>query len=140
MSEFPCSVYQCPGNNIVKGGTFRYVNVDNQADLDGLLGSGWFMTVREAMDAYNGVDEQPEPELEPEVEIIEEVVEPEPKPEPEPEAIDAEVEYPIQPTREELEMKANELGIKYDGRTTDKKLQQRIEDYLDRMEAEAREG
>ena len=37
-------------------------------------------------------------------------------------------------------MKANELGIKYDGRTTDKKLQQRIEDYLDRMEAEAREG
>ena len=34
------------------------------------------------------------------------------------------------PTREELEAKAIELGIKFDGRTKDKKLGQLIEDKL----------
>jgi hypothetical protein len=37
-------------------------------------------------------------------------------------------------------MKATELGLQFDGRTSDNKLRQRIEDHLDRMEAEAREG
>jgi hypothetical protein len=62
-----------------------------------------------------------------------EAVEPEPEPEPEP-------DYNIEPTREELEMKATELGLQFDGRTSDNKLRQRIEDHLDRMEAEARNG
>jgi len=34
------------------------------------------------------------------------------------------------PTREELEAKATELGIKFDGRTKDKKLGQLIQDKL----------
>ena len=34
------------------------------------------------------------------------------------------------PTREELELKANELGIRFDGRTKDKKLGQLIQDRL----------
>jgi hypothetical protein len=34
------------------------------------------------------------------------------------------------PTREELEAKANELGIKFDGRTKDKKLGQLIQEKL----------
>ena len=34
------------------------------------------------------------------------------------------------PTREELEAKATELGIKFDGRTKDKKLGQLIQDRL----------
>ena len=34
------------------------------------------------------------------------------------------------PTREELEQKANELGIKFDGRTTDRKLLEKIEEVL----------
>ena len=34
------------------------------------------------------------------------------------------------PTREELEAKANELGIRFDGRTKDKKLGQLIQDRL----------
>jgi hypothetical protein len=34
------------------------------------------------------------------------------------------------PTREELEAKATELGIKFDGRTKDKKLGQLIEETL----------
>jgi len=51
-----------------------------------------------------------------------------------------EPDYNIEPTREELEMKATELGLQFDGRTSDNKLRQRIEDHLDRMEAEARNG
>lgn len=34
------------------------------------------------------------------------------------------------PTREELEIKAKDLGIKFDGRTTDKKLASLIEEAL----------
>lgn len=34
------------------------------------------------------------------------------------------------PTREELAQKATELGIEFDGRTSDKKLAQRIEEAL----------
>lgn len=47
-----------------------------------------------------------------------------------PEAIDgehAEAENDSAPTREELETKATELGIKFDGRTTDKSLAEKIE-------------
>ena len=34
------------------------------------------------------------------------------------------------PSREELEQKANELGIKFDGRTTDRKLLEKIEEVM----------
>jgi hypothetical protein len=49
-----------------------------------------------------------------------------PAPEPEPESIDEDA----LPTREELEAKATELGIRFDGRTKDKKLGQLIQDRL----------
>ena len=44
----------------------------------------------------------------------------------EPESVDDETA----PTREELESKATELGIRFDGRTKDKKLGQLIQDRL----------
>ena len=44
----------------------------------------------------------------------------------EPESVDDETA----PTREELEAKATELGIRFDGRTKDKKLGQLIQDRL----------
>jgi hypothetical protein len=44
----------------------------------------------------------------------------------EPESVD----YETAPTREELEAKATELGIRFDGRTKDKKLGQLIQDRL----------
>lgn len=44
----------------------------------------------------------------------------------EPESVDDEAA----PTREELEAKATELGIRFDGRTKDKKLGQLIQDRL----------
>lgn len=48
------------------------------------------------------------------------------EPESEPETVDDEAA----PTREELEAKATELGIRFDGRTKDKKLGQLIQDRL----------
>jgi hypothetical protein len=47
-----------------------------------------------------------------------------------PEAVEgktAEIADPSMPIRQELESKANELGIKFDGRTTDKSLADKIE-------------
>jgi len=43
---------------------------------------------------------------------------------------DLEAEDLSAPTREELEQKATELGIKFDGRTNDKKLADKIEEAL----------
>ena len=46
------------------------------------------------------------------------------------EVVDTSLEDDAPPTREELEAKAKELGIRFDGRTGDKKLGQLIQDRL----------
>jgi hypothetical protein len=46
------------------------------------------------------------------------------------EVVDTAPEDDAAPTREELEAKATELGIRFDGRTKDKKLGQLIQDRL----------
>ena len=46
------------------------------------------------------------------------------------EVVEAAPEDDAAPTREELEAKATELGIRFDGRTKDKKLGQLIQDRL----------
>jgi hypothetical protein len=46
------------------------------------------------------------------------------------EIVDTTQEDDTAPTREELEAKATELGIRFDGRTKDKKLGQLIQDRL----------
>jgi hypothetical protein len=46
------------------------------------------------------------------------------------EAVETAPEDDAAPTREELEAKATELGIRFDGRTKDKKLGQLIQDRL----------
>lgn len=54
-----------------------------------------------------------------------------------PEAIAGEHEAPVDnsaPAREELEAKATELGIKFDGRTSDKSLAEKIEFVLSEQE------
>jgi len=146
MTEFPRMVYISPGMSTTRGGTFDYTVANDEEGLAHLLASGWFETIAEALAGERKepeVEDVPEPEAEPEPEPVVEAVEEEPAPveavEPEPEP-EPEPDYNIEPTREELEMKATELGLQFDGRTSDNKLRQRIEDHLDRMEAEAREG
>ena len=52
------------------------------------------------------------------------------------EAVDTVPDDDAAPTREELEAKATELGIRFDGRTRDKKLGQLIQDRLSEQTGE----
>jgi hypothetical protein len=52
------------------------------------------------------------------------------------EAVDTAPDDDAAPTREELEAKATELGIRFDGRTRDKKLGQLIQDRLSEQTGE----
>ena len=144
MTEFPRMVYISPGMSTTRGGTFDYTVANDEEGLAHLLANGWFETIAEALAGEREepeVEDVPEPEAEPEPEPVVEAVEEEPAPvEAVEDAPADEPDYNIEPTREELEMKATELGLQFDGRTSDNKLRQRIEDHLDRMEAEARNG
>ncbi len=87
--SFPTIVYRCPGDHHCAGGTYAYLGVGEQSQLDAALSDGWFLTL--------------------------------------PEATAGEAEDASSPTRAELEAKAAELGVKFDGRTTDKALAVKID-------------
>lgn len=108
--EFPTLVYRCPGNCQRKGGTYAWHPVKDEAQLDAALADGWFVTLPEAIQAH---DLPQNPNGKPVAEATKPVV-----------AEDA------PPTRAELEQKAAELGIKFDGRTSDRKLAAVIEEAL----------
>ena len=96
--EFPNLVYRCPGPHFGPSGT-TYVaeQVLDESDLAAALSAGWFATLPEAVEAFLA----PPPS------------EPEAAPVPDDDA---------PPTRAELEAKAAELGLKVDGRWSDKRL------------------
>lgn len=95
MMEFPRFVYKDKGPYERAGGTYDAMMVDDESEYSAAIKAGWFGNLQEAID-----------------EVVPSVNEPAPT---EP-ADDA------PPTREELEAKATELGIKFDGRIGDKKL------------------
>jgi hypothetical protein len=108
VTDFPEIVYRVPGlHREQNGGTFSYLGVNNQDELDAALADGWRLTLAEAI---AGVEAQA---------VVAEVVEAQ-------DAIDD-----ISPaTRDELEAKAKELGVSFNSRTSDKVLAQRIADAL----------
>lgn len=79
-----------------------YKLVSDDKEYDSALSDGWFHGVLEAKGPKK-------------VEVKEEVKAPEDK---------------SAPTRHEMELKAKELGIKFDGRTSDAKLLKMIADHL----------
>ena len=99
---FPGLVYRCPGPHFGPPGT-TYVakGVADDAELSEALAAGWFATLPEAAETF----------LAPPATSVEEKVIP---------SDDA------PPTREELEAKATELGIKVDKRWSDKTLGEKI--------------
>lgn len=127
-------VYRSPGDNKKPtGGTYKYIGIKTQEELEEKLADGWFLSSSDAIEAAgdkaNGI-QKPKPkwamkhikkkkEAKP-LNWREIVKAPAQEPEPDDTA----------PTREELEAKATELGIKFDGRTKDKKLGQLIQDRL----------
>ena len=103
MSKFSALVYRSPGPHRGPfGKSFDCCGVKSQEEMDAKLASGWFRTLADAVNpetkAVNAIKTKPaDPEL-----IQEEEYRP--------------------PTRAELEQKATELGIKFDGRTGDRRL------------------
>lgn len=156
--EFPTLVYRTPGSHQCHGGTYSCEPASDAAHLDSLLEAGWFLSLPEAIAGEHdesryqahapGEYEQREPtaqewllakakelDLNPEDSLTSDellflichafAAKPE-----------EEVDDSAQPTREELEAKATELGLKFDGRTTDKSLAEKIEAALADSEQE----
>lgn len=140
-TTFPAILYRSPGQQRKPGGgTYNFTGVETQAELDSKLAEGWFTSSAEAItaagDKADGI-KKPKPKW-----AIKPTKKKKPanplgsqkKPaqahakaaqvDPEPASDDA------APTRAELEAKATELGIRFDGRTKDKKLGQLIQDRL----------
>ena len=95
-------VYKVPGKHVRPYGTYDFAGVKNAEELEVRLKDGWFCTLPEAI---------------------------------EPKKVEATVEAVktddiAPPTRQELEEKATQLGIKFDGRFSDKKIAQLIEEAL----------
>ena len=137
--EFPRFVYLSPGTQRhSSGGTYRFVSVSDQAEHDAYLAKGWAVTVRDAiaqageaafLSGLNDRQAKKIRKLKPWLKLqaqeaaqkaagslagaseIPEVHEDDNAP----------------PTRAELQAKATELGIKFDGRTSDKTLLAKID-------------
>ena len=92
----PTIVYKSPGNHQCPGSTYSYKAATDGAELSALLAAGWFRTLPEALTGKS----------------VEDTAE--------------ELDDNSAPTREELETMATELGIKFDGRTTDAGLLKKI--------------
>jgi len=140
-TSFPAMIYRSPGQQRKPGGgTYDFDSVQTQEALDAKLAVGWFTSSADAIIAAGenaGGFKKPKPKW-----AIKPTKKKKPakpldwreqrkaKPAPaqiiEPESTSEDAP----PTRAELEAKATELGIKFDGRTKDKKLGQLIQDQL----------
>jgi len=136
---FPTMVYCSPGiQRKPGGGTYDFDGVQTQEELDKKLAAGWFMSSAEAITAAGdnaGGFKKPKPKWAIKTTKKKkagkpldwrEQVKAAPAPAPDPEAV---IDNAA-PTRAELEAKATELGVRFDGRTKDKKLGQLIQDRL----------
>jgi hypothetical protein len=113
MSEFPSFVYKGKGKHQGNGGTFDLLVVQNAEELSQKLSEGWFLNHGEAILAAKPKVFAETPVFEPAKPVSEPVL-----------------DETAPPTREELETKATELGIKFDGRFSDKRISSLIEEAL----------
>ena len=141
MSVFPLLVYKSPGiYQKPNGKSYSLISVHGQEELDEKLANGWFPSSAAAIEAAGDnafppskprpkwatkpvkkkkparpLDWREQAKAKAEAAAVAPVVQ-------------ADDDAP--PTRAELEAKATELGIRFDGRTRDKKLGQLIQDRL----------
>lgn len=104
--NFPNLVYKAAGPHQRAGGTYAFKPVKNSEELASAMADGWFCSLAEAV-AYKDMPVAPQ--------AVTKVIEP------------AIPDDNAPPTRAEIEAKARELGIKFDGRTTDKVLLSKID-------------
>lgn len=102
--EFPSLVYKAEGKYIRPHGTYDFVGVNDQQELEQKLSEGWFDSLEAAIEGKSAKAAK----------AVSEPV----------------LDDNAPPTREELETKATELGIKFDGRYSDKKIAQMIDEAL----------
>ena len=144
MTTFPCLVYRSPGAIRRARYSYNCITVQNQTQLDIRLAGGWFTALDAAVEAAGSlaaghlkgrkIKKQKRPVAKPAVErrasvrrAIKAKEQPAPIPVPIPEPIP---EDDAPPTRAELEEKAKLLGIKFDGRTSNRKLGKLIEEAM----------
>ena len=151
MTEFPIHVYQSPGSYVRKGQRYKLASAADQAALEALLADGWHLTLDAAVQAAGEAAKYIRPRgdwrgrkahdakvkaqakreraasMAAAAERREAVLAGKPQ------AVEAPVDVPeddAPPTREELEAQAVKLGIKFDGRTTDRRLLDRINEAM----------
>lgn len=113
------TLYKVPGKIRLKSGTtYSVLEVFDKRSLANSLDRGWHPTIEAAVAASKGITPKGAPQA---AAIVE----------PEPAVVDTVPEDNAPPTREELEEKARELGVKFDGRTGDKLLLRRINEALE---------
>jgi len=105
--SYPRVVFKNGGPHQRHGGSYDQMIVADDTELMKAMDDGWFFTLPEAIEGKHA--EKTEKKIE-----------------------SADEYKPI--TRDELEMKAKELGIKFDGRTSDLKLIDKIEEALKALE------
>jgi hypothetical protein len=93
MDQFPQMLYHMPGSEPIHGGHFATRIVKDEAERDAAIEEGWHETTPAAKEAHEAQQRG-----------------------------DVKVDDSKPPTRAELEQKATDLGIKFDGRTSAKKL------------------
>ena len=125
MPAFPSLVYRAPGSSQhSSGGRYRYRGAANQAEYDALLAEGWHSTILAAVVAAGdrafahnrkpaGLLTKARAKLAEQAPVA---------------VVEAEDDAPA--TRVEMEAKATELGVKFDGRTTDARLLAKIAEAL----------
>jgi len=131
---FPTMLYKSPGIYTKPGGgTYSFIGIQTQEEFDEKLAAGWFTSSGEAITAA-GDKATPPSKPKPKwmlkatkkkkpakpLDWREKAKETTAKPAPEP------LHDNAPPTRAELEAKATQLALKFDGRTSDKKLGQLI--------------
>lgn len=123
--RFPVKLYKVPGRKRKDGIRCNWLEAFDQRSLDVSLSKGWYLTLKDAQAAAKG-----EPQNLPKAPPVASTL-PEPVSAPVVEAVEPEKADDAPPTRDELEEKARELGIKFDGRTSDKLLLKRISEALE---------
>lgn len=104
MTDFPTIMYRTPGPfQKPRGGTYDTEGASNQEEYDVLIAKGWFGSYEEAAAGKRAAK------------VIEAA-----------EAFDDAIDEVSDPTRDELETKAKDLGVSFNARTSDKKLAERI--------------
>ena len=99
MTDFPTIVYRTPGpHKKPRGKSFAYRGVADQEAFDALIAKGWSASYEEAV---SKLDKKPKAKA-------------------------VEIDEVSGPTRQEMEIKAKELGVSFNARTSDITLSDRI--------------